>query len=63
MQLSDKIAKMGESLTVNLYDNGFMVEVPGRADDGDWVTAKILASTIDEVCDLIKEAVELPRDN
>ena len=64
MKLSDKLSKVGDSLTVNMYDNGYMVEVSGRNDDGDWATAKILCSTLDEVTAVIKEAAtQLPRDN
>lgn len=64
MKLSDKLSKVGDSLTVNMYDNGYMVEVSGRNDDGDWATAKILCSTLDEVNAVITEAAtEIPRDN
>jgi hypothetical protein len=64
MKLSDKLSKVGDSLTVNMYDNGYMVEVSGRNDDGDWATAKILCPTLDEVTAVIKEAAtEIPRDN
>ena len=63
MKLSDKLSKVGDSLTVNMYDNGYMVEVSGRDDEGDWATAKILCSTLDEVTAVIKEAAtEIPRD-
>ena len=63
MKLSDKLSKVGDSLTVNMYDNGYMVEVSGRDDEGDWATAKILCSTLDEVTAVIKEAAtQLPRD-
>ena len=64
MKLSDKLSKVGDSLTVNMYDNGYMVEVSGRNDDGDWATAKILCPTLDEVNAVIKDAATvIPRDN
>lgn len=56
MKLSDKLAKVGDSLTINMYDNGYMVEVSGRDSDDDWKTAKILCSTLEEVYAVIKEA-------
>lgn len=56
MKLSDKLAKVGDSLTVNMYDNGYMVEVSGRDSDDDWKTAKILCSTLEDVYAVIKEA-------
>lgn len=64
MKLSDKLSKVGDSLTVNMYDNGYMVEVSGRDEDGDWATAKILCPTLDDVTAVIKEAATvIPRDN
>jgi hypothetical protein len=64
MKLSDKLNKVGDSLTVNMYDNGYMVEVSGRDEDGDWATAKIICPTLDDVTAVIKEAATvIPRDN
>lgn len=60
-KLSDKLDKVNESFTINMYDNGFMIEVGGRKDD-DWSTAKIMVPTIDELVVLIKEAAEMERD-
>ena len=62
MKLSDKIAKVSDSLTVNMYDNGFMVEVGGRDDESDWKTAKIMCSTLDEVFAVLTEASNMERD-
>ena len=60
-KLSDKLDKVNESFTINMYDNGFMIEVGGRKDD-DWKTAKIMVPTVEELVVLIKEAVEMERD-
>ena len=62
MKLSNKLAKVGDSLTVNMYDNGFMVEVSGRNADDDWKTAKVMCTTLDEVYAVIKDATEMPRE-
>lgn len=56
MKLSDKLSKVGDSLTINMYDNGYMIEVSGRDADDDWKTAKIMCSTLEEVYAVIKEA-------
>jgi hypothetical protein len=56
MKLSDKLTKVSDSLTVHMYDNGFMVEVSGRDSDDDWKTATILCPTLEEVNAVIKEA-------
>jgi len=62
-KLSDKLTKVNESFTVNRYDNGFMVEASGRNKKGDYVSAKIVAGSIDEVLDLVQEALEMDLDN
>ena len=62
-KISDKLTKVNESFTVNRYDNGFMIEVGGRNKKGDYVNAKILCSTLDEVVFLVKEACEMDLDS
>ena len=61
-KISDKLAKANDTLSVHIYDNGFMVEVSGRASDDDWKTAKIMCSTLDELMAVIKEATEMERE-
>jgi hypothetical protein len=51
----NKLSKVNESITINRYDNGFMVEVSGRDDENDWKTAKILCSTPEEMFAVIQE--------
>ena len=62
MQLSDKLAKCGDSLTVNMYDNGYMVEVSGRDGEDNWKNAKIMCIQLDEVFAVITEASTMERD-
>ncbi len=62
MKLSDKLKKASDSLTVNIYDNGFMVEVSGRNSNDEWATAKIKCDNLDEVMSIITEAAAMPRD-
>ena len=50
-----KLAKVNENISINRYDNGWMVEVGGRDDDSDWKNCKILCTTEEEVIALIKE--------
>ena len=61
-KLSDKLTKVNESFTINMYDNGFMVEAGGRNKKGDYVNAKLLCNTLDEVLSLVKEAGVMDRD-
>ena len=50
-----KLAKASESITVYRYDNGWMVEISGRNKKEEWVTAKTLCNTEDEMLSVIKE--------
>jgi len=58
-----KLAKVNESITINRYDNGFMVEVGGRDDESDWKTAKILCNTEEEMIAVVKEWNTMEVDN
>ena len=61
MKLSDKLKKCSDSLTVNMYDNGYMVEVSGRDSLDDWKSAKIMCQTLEEVYAVIAEASAMER--
>jgi len=60
-KLSDKLTKVNENFTINMYDNGYMIEVGGRDDEDNWKTAKIMVSTVDELLVLVREATEIER--
>jgi hypothetical protein len=62
MKVSDKLAKVDNSFTINMYDNGFMVEIGGRNEDDDWATARIMVSDIDSLLAVVKEAAGMKRD-
>lgn len=51
----NKLSKVNESITINRYDNGFMVEVGGRDNENDWKTAKILCNTEEEMMAVVRE--------
>ena len=50
-----KLDKVNESISINRYDNGWMVEIGGRDGDNDWKNTKTLCSTEDEVIAIVKE--------
>jgi len=62
IKLSDKLEKVNDNFSVNMYDNGFMFEINGRNEDEDWTTAKIICKDIKELVALIEEAAGMPRD-
>lgn len=59
----NKLAKVNESITINRYDNGWMVEVGGRDSDSEWKTSKILCNTEDEMLAVVKEWNAMEVDN
>lgn len=61
-KIGDKLAKVNESFTISMYDNGFMVEIGGRDSDNEWKNAKIMVQSVEQLLALVKEATELDRD-
>ena len=62
-KISDKLKTVNENFSVNMYDNGYMIEVGGRDEDNEWKTSKIIVASVDELIDLVKEATSLPRND
>lgn len=62
-KLTDKLTKVNESFTINMYDNGYMVEVGGRDEEDDWKTSKIICATLDEVIDIVRQVDSMPRND
>ena len=62
-KVSDKLTKVNENFSVNMYDNGFMLEVSGKDADGEYKTAKIMVATSEQLLALIAEVVEMERDS
>lgn len=60
-KIADKLKTVNDSYTINMYDNGFMLEIGGQDHTDTWTQAKIMVSSIEELCVLIKEASELER--
>lgn len=61
--VSDKLVKVNDNFTINMYDNGFMIEIGGRTKKGDYTTAKILCSNVEQLVALVSEACSMDRDN
>jgi hypothetical protein len=62
-KISDKLKVVNESFTVNMYDNGYMIEVGGRNKKSDYTTAKILVNNVEDLIMLVREAAEMERDS
>ena len=63
MNVSDKLEKVSDSFTVNMYDNGFMVDVSGRDSNGEYKSARILCENLERVIDLVSEITRMERDS
>jgi hypothetical protein len=61
MKISDKLKKINDSLSVNLYDNGYMVEVNGRDFDDDYTQVKIVCMTLEQISEVIEEALGMDK--
>jgi hypothetical protein len=59
----NKLNKVSESITINRYDNGWMIEVSGRDKKEDWKTAKLMCNTEDEVVAVVREWNNMDLDN
>jgi hypothetical protein len=59
----NKLAKVNESITINRYDNGWMIEVGGRDKKEEWKTTKTMCNTEEEVIAVIKEWNSMDLDN
>jgi hypothetical protein len=61
-KIADKLSKVNDSFSVNMYDNGFMLEIGGRDKKDDWSNAKIMCSSVEELVALINEAAAMERE-
>jgi hypothetical protein len=61
-KISDKLLKVNDSLTINMLDNGFVIEISGRDHEDEWDNAKIMCSTIEELIEHIKEVSEMDKE-
>jgi hypothetical protein len=63
MKIGSKLSKRSDSFTVNIYDNGYMLEISGKDKKDDWKTAKVNCSTKEELFEYITELLEIDQDD
>ena len=61
-KVSDKLTKVSECVNVYFYDNAYMVEVSGRNEEDNWVSAKLVCRDLTEVQTLLEEVDSLPKE-
>ena len=55
MSAFSNLTKVNDNMTINRYDNGWMVEVSGRTEDDDWTTVKLVCTSEEGLHALIHE--------
>ena len=50
MKLNEKIEKVNDNFSVYMYDNGFMLEISGRDDNGSPLRARLRATAVPSAC-------------
>ena len=61
--ISQKLTKVSNSYTVNIFDNGYSVEISGRDAENDWKNSRVLCGTLEDLIDVVKEIAVLPQDD
>ena len=61
-KISDKLAKVNDTFTISMYDNGFMFEIGGKDSKDEWKTAKIMCPTLHDLQIIVAEAAGMDRD-
>jgi hypothetical protein len=60
-KVSDKLTKVSESFTVNMYDNGYLIDVGGQDSNDDLKNVKLTVRDLDSLIVIIKEVAAMER--
>ena len=60
--IESKLKLVSDSFTVNMFDNGFMLEISGQNHEDEWEKSKIVCRTLAELYDLIEIITYMKRD-
>lgn len=60
--LTDNLAKVNDNFSVNMFLNGFSIEITGNDHKDEWKTVKIVASDLDTLVEILKKISSMPRD-
>lgn len=59
---SKTLVKVTDNFSVNMYDNGYMVEASGYDEDNDYVRTKYVCKTDEELLNHIKALIMMERE-
>ena len=60
-KLVDHFAKVNDNYTVTNCQNGYVVEVSGQDKDENWINAKYVFKTFEELKDVVQDLAWMPR--
>jgi hypothetical protein len=60
--IESKLKLVSDSFTVNMFDNGFMLEISGQNHEDEWDKSKIVCRTLAELYDLIEIVTYMKRE-
>ena len=61
-KISDKLTTVNDNFSITMYDNGFLIDIGGKSEDDEWRNAKIMVPSVEQLLELVREAVTMPRD-
>jgi hypothetical protein len=60
-KLIDHFAKVNDNYTVTNCHNGYVVEMSGQDSDENWISAKFVFKTLDELKDAVQDLAFMQR--
>lgn len=61
MKISDKLYSVKDTYHITRYDNGYLVEVYGETDKGEYDDCQIVVSSAEDLHGLLDEFLKMPR--
>ena len=59
----NKLAKRNSEISIESISNGFVFNVSGRSEDGDWCNEKVHVGNIDELLMAVRDIMGMPVDD
>lgn len=60
-KLIDHFAKINDNYTITNCHNGYVVDVSGQDIEENWISAKFIFKTIDELKDAVQDLAWMPK--
>jgi hypothetical protein len=62
VQINSKMVAVNDSFSVNMYDNGYMIEYSGRDEEMHFVGSKTMCASLEELIALIQAISAMPKN-